>query len=354
MKYVTINKIVQMRIFKIVILISCLILELNSFGQSAFDSVQFFKDEKPLLINISTDLSFLLNGNKKGDEIQKAQFTTQAANGSPISEEIQLTLRGKMRRSICTVPPVKLNFKNGKTSKLTSLGSLKLVNACRTSVYNQQLLLKEYLVYKIYNLITEKSFRVRLAKITYEDNAGKKKPVLQDAFFIEDVDALAKRNKCKELENVKINSEVTDRKQMTLVNIFEFMIGNTDWSIPNNHNVKLIKSKKDSLSLPIPVPYDFDFSGLVNADYAVPDPIMKTESVLSRVYRGFPRTMEELEEAILVFNQQKDSIYALINQFEPLSTKNRSQMVSYLEEFYKLINKPKEVKYYFIDNARTN
>jgi hypothetical protein len=228
-----------------------------------------------------------------------------------------------------------------------------MVSVCRGGQFDGQLLLKEYLIYKMYNLLTEKSFRVRLISLTYEDSKGNKKPLVQDAFFVENVDAMAKRNKCKEVNNSKTNTELTDRKQMTLVNLFEYMIGNTDWSVPNNHNIKLIKSKKDSLSRPYSVPYDFDYAGLVNADYAVPDPIMNIESVVTRVYRGFARTVEELNEAIDVFNKQKTNMYALINNFQSLSSRNKSDMTRYLDDFYKTINRPSDVRHEFIDNART-
>ncbi len=320
------------------------------YTQPAFDSVKFFHEEKPLVLKLTTDISNLISGKQK-DVSQNALFSCKLPDSSELKENITITVRGHMRRSICNVPPVKLNFK--KSPRLSSLNSLKLVTVCRGGAFDGQLLLKEYLVYKIFNLLTDKSFRVRLVNLTYEDTKERKKPMIWDAFFVEDVDALAKREKCKELNNIKTNSELTDRKQMTLVNLFEFMIGNTDWSVPNNHNIKLLKSKKDSLQRPIPVPYDFDYSGLVNAEYATPDPIMNVESVLTRVYRGFPRKMEELQEAILVFNKQKESIYALIKNFAPLSSRNKSEMTDYLDDFYKIINKPSEVKYYFIDNART-
>ena len=132
------------------------------------------------------------------------------------------------------------------------------------------------------------------------------------------------------------------------------MIGNTDWSVPANHNIKLIQSKADSLSKPFVVPYDFDYSGLVNTEYAVPDAMLATETVEERVYRGFPRTMEELNEVFAIFNQQKDNIYALINNFELLLPKTKTGMKYYLDSFYNLIKKPGDVKTVFIDGARKN
>jgi hypothetical protein len=221
---------------------------------------------------------------------------------------------------------------------------------------DDQNLLKEYLIYKIYNLITDKSFRVRLLDLSYRDSSGLKKTVTQHAFLLEDVKELAKRNNCTDwtdLDSKKFNSETTDRRQMTIVAIFEYMIGNTDWSVPANHNVKIIHSKNDSLSRPYVVPYDFDFSGFVNTNYSFPDERLGIETVRERLYRGFPRTMEELNIAIDIFNKQKTNIYALIDNFNLLTQFTKKDVKLYLDDFYKTINDPAVVKDVFITNART-
>src|SRR5882724_1444730 len=106
-----------------------------------------------------------------------------------ISEEIAMTKRGLFRRANCYVPPLKLNFKNATSPKLSSLKTLKLINGCNLGVYNDQLILKEYLVYKIYNLFTDKSFKVRLVNMKYENSNGKKKIIAMHSFFLEDIDA---------------------------------------------------------------------------------------------------------------------------------------------------------------------
>ena len=206
----------------------------------------------------------------------------------------------------------------------------------------------------MYNLITDKSFRVRLVKIKYEDTRGKVKPYSQYGFLLEDVDEMAARNKCVEVQGGKFLTESTDRKQMTLVYLFEYMIGNTDWSVPHFHNVKLIRGKNESsTTLPYTVPYDFNNSGIVNASYALPQEELGIESVRVRLYRGFPRTMEELDAAISVFKKQQDKIEALISNCSWLNNKYKKEMSNYLEEFFKIIDSKSSVKYNFIDNART-
>jgi hypothetical protein len=153
-------------------------------------------------------------------------------------------------------------------------------------------LLKEYMVYVIYNMLTNKSFHARLLDLQYQDSSGKKKTIAEHAFLLEGVKEMAKRNNCIEWKKGDLQTESTDRDQMTLVAIFEYMIGNTDWGVSVGHNIKLIQSKEDSSSRPFAVPYDFDYSGLVNTDYSIPDEKLGTETVLQRVYRGFPRSVE--------------------------------------------------------------
>ena len=141
---------------------------------------------------------------------------------------------------------------------------------------------------------------------------------------------------------------------MTIVALFEYMIGNTDWGVSVNHNTKLILSKTDSSQRPYVVPYDFDYSGLVNTDYAVPDEKLNITSVTERLYQGFPRSMEEINEVLDIFKKQKSNIYSLINNFDLLTSKSKKEMISYLDSFFKMINDPVELNDVFIENARTN
>lgn len=328
-----------------------LVFSLNLPAQTPINAVEFFKDDRPLNITITTDIGLLLSGKLK-DQVIKSKFSVKLPDADSINEEIDLTARGHMRRSICNVPPIGLSFTSKGSPTLAPLKKIKLVTTCKASNNYDQLLLKEYLIYKIYNLLTEKSFRVRLANFTYEDSKDKKKSINQYGFMVENVDAMAKRLNCKEINNKVVLTEATDRAQMTMVAIFEYFIGNTDWSIPNNHNVKLLDLKGDSTTLPYPIAYDFDYSGLVNADYAIPDPLFNIENVTDRLYRGFPRTMPELEAVLKVYNDQKENIIALIKNFELLDKSYRNEMVSYINDFYSTIKNPKDVQYIFITDAR--
>jgi hypothetical protein len=330
------------------------IQSLNIWAQSDYiDKEKFFLDEKPVEATLATDLGHIMTGKSK-TEYQEATLTCKMPDSVAFTEGIRIRARGEFRRKTCYIPSLRLNFHNATSPKLASLDALKLVCSCKTGNLYEQYLLKEYVCYKIYNLLSPKSFRVRLIKMSYKDSKGKKKDMTQYAFFIEDIKAMAKRNHCKEYTKGHVVTEGTNREQMAMVSVFEYMIGNTDWAVPVLHNIRLIYPKDDTTARPSAVPYDFDFSGLVNADYAIPAPLLtEIESVRQRLYRGFPRTTAELQAIFKVYNDQKDKIYATINNFDLLSSSNRKDIIGYLDEFYKTINNPSEVQSVFIDRARS-
>ncbi|MFN2457126.1 MAG: hypothetical protein ABR502_02885 [Chitinophagaceae bacterium] len=328
-----------------------LVADLSAQNISAKDSVRIFDDDNPISVTMITDLKMLIR-NKQDGKYQNALFSCRLPDSTTVSEEILIQTRGHFRLNHCQIPSLRLNFRTPKSPRLSFLKELKLVNTCNNRGDYEQLLIKEYLVYKIYNLLTDISFRVRLLRITYEDIKGQSRPFTQYAFLLENVDAMAKRNGCKELNNIKLHAQVANREQMTMVDVFQYMIGNTDWSVIGNHNIKVIQPRNDSIANPYPVPYDFDFGGLVNADYANPPPNLPIQSVRERLYRGFPRTTEELQKIFDVYNKRKDKIYSLINNCQQLQAGHKKDMISYLDEFYKSINNKKEVQRIFLDNAR--
>lgn len=333
-------------------IISFLLLNVvTTLAQKSISRSGFFKDDQLVTMELSTDLKKLVS-EKKLNSYQPATVTFRFADSLVISESLSLSARGEFRRKNCFFPTMRLDFKNQASSKLSSLKKLKLVCGCERGAQYERLVLKEFLVYKIYNLLTDMSFRVRLLKISFKDTRGKIKAFSQYGFFIEDVDDMAKRNKCREVQKRAFDTEKTDRKQMTLVAIFQYMIGNTDWAVPNYHNIKLMRPVTDSISFPYVIPYDFDFCGLVDASYATPDENLGTTSVKERVYRGFPRSMEELQSVLAIFREKKDDIKKMVISFEPLSLTYREELMSYLDEFYSLIARKNLVEEAFIDNAR--
>lgn len=332
-----------------------LVALLGSLGLDAqtVDSAKFFTDEEVIEMTLTTDIR-KLQTEKGVDVFQPATVISRFPDSTVIEEEIMVAPRGHFRRENCSIPPILVDFSNPGSPRHTPLGKLKLVIGCGSRGNDEQLLIKEYLIYKMYNILEDKSFRVRLVRLNYRDTKNKLKPYSQLAFLIEDDNDMAERNDCVKKPKAQYLTESTNRELMTKVAVFEYMISNGDWSVPNNHNIRLIYDKSDPSALPYVVPYDFDHSGLVNASYALPNEILGTESVTERVYRGFPRRMEELQLVFDIFRAKKDKIYSLVNNCVYLASRTKREITDYLEDFYRTINNKGLAKSVFIDNARTN
>ncbi|MEO6720390.1 MAG: hypothetical protein ABIN67_08485 [Ferruginibacter sp.] len=343
-----------MKALSALLLICCIsVFQVANAQSSSKDRVAFFNDTSVLNVDIITNTGRFFTSNTKGYKMPGI-IVANPTGETPTQERVQLQVRGKSRRELCHLLPLKLIFKDSTAHTKFPFKSVKLVNQCYASKDGKRYLLKEFLVYKLYNLITEQSFRVRLLTVNYKDSSGRKNTITAHGFLLEDVKDLAKRNNCKEWTKSKLRPESTHRRQMTMVALFQYMIGNTDWGVSENHNTNLIQYKDDSMSRPMVVPYDFDNAGIVNTSYAVPDERLGIKNVTERVYRGFPRTMEELSEVLNIFQQQKEKIYAAVNGFNLLDSRSRHDMIKYLDEFYYTIDRPKLVEFEFITHAREN
>ncbi len=339
-----------MRKFTLAALFLVFILAVNA-QKKAYDRLDLFEKEDPLVINLKTDMKDILN--KKPNDRYIYSDIKFSQGDSVMEGKVNIRARGKFRKGYCSVPPLKFDF-DTTTGSLRGLGKLDMTVQCKVGRDFEQGLFKEYTAYRMYNALTDKSQHVRLVRLTIEDAEGKRKPVEIPGFYIEDFDVTSKRNACKEVKISKLHTENTDRKQMTMVAMFEFMIGNTDWSIPANHNIKLMQDSANNTAKPYAVAYDFDYSGLVNAEYAVPDEMLGTTSVTERVYRGFPRELAELREMANLFIEKKDAMYAEIKNSKFLNDRSKKEMIDFLEPFFKDLADDRKLKTNFIDNARMN
>lgn len=319
------------------------------------DEKFFFIESEPVTINLLADLKQLLKEkDKKELDINYLPATLKIIfpDSMQVTEKVEIKPRGKFRRLECYLPPLMVNFKTPTSPALRKLDRLKMVLPCSSRQFDQQLVLKEYLVYKMFNLLSEKSFRVRLASLHYQDNNEKIKADNVYAFFIEDIDDLARRNNCIEIDNILYSTEATNRQQMTLVALFQYMIGNTDWAIPIYQNIKLIQDKREKEALPYAIPYDFDYCGLVNAKYAIPAEELPIKTVRDRLYLGFERTEEELNGALSNFNKNRAAMDSLIMNCRGLEPMHKEEMKKYIDEFFEITGNERSVKRIFIRNAR--
>lgn len=315
-----------------------------------------FASDEPIRLTIQGPISAIVRG---AEDSEEAHDGVLRLAGSPGSYPIRLSARGITRRlkQTCTFPPLRVEFVLPPAAPSLFAGQkrLKLVTHCRSQENFQQYLLLEYSAYRIFNLISPKSFRVRLATVDYAEPNGKVS-VTRIGFFIEDFDDVAKRNgtvKAKVAE--RILSTQLEPRQAARLALFEYMIGNLDWSMraapkgePCCHNSRLIVGPGSWLT---PVPYDFDYSGLVDAPYALPPDDFHISSVRTRVYNGFCSLSPEVIAAAADFRARRPAIEALYSQIPGISERTRAKALAYLGEFYNEIATDQTVQAKILKNC---
>jgi len=314
-------------------------------------SVPLFSSDEILKLTIKGDFKSLIKDVGE-DRKEHPTIVEYVENDDTIRLHVQIETRGNFRRSAqnCNFPPLNLNFrkKEVKNTLFDEINKVKLVTHCKSgSKAYQQYVLEEYLVYRTYNIITDTSYRVRLAFITYYDTVSDK--IFQESysFFIEHDKNFEKRFNLIEYEKKYVMQDKTKYEHMAKLAVFQYMIGNTDWAVTTLHNVKLFTS--DTTLPAYAIPYDFDWSGIVNAVYAVPLPRFGTTSVTERVFRGFCRPMDELKITFEFFNSKKAEIYGLYQNFDLLKESERKRILAYLDDFYRIIGNDKLIKVEFLD-----
>lgn len=303
--------------------------------ESLFDLIneEDFKE-----VNLEFDLDSLLRDRRNTNSF-KGILTFEDHNGQLQSWKTKVKIRGKFRRFRCTeMPPLKLSFKKKSLMEagLALHNDFKLVTQCiEDEKEARALLLKEFLAYKMYNELTDMSFRVQFLKINFKDiHSGRTES--QWGFIIEDTAELRARltaEKCS--QKFGLNPAQFNEQQFKTMALFQYMIGNLDWDAYKKvHNVKVID--KDGILFAIP--YDFDFSALVFAPYATLNPNYQQESLLDRMYLGHPDQLEDMAAVKQLFETKKTNIIQLVKNTKELNRDDRRTMLNYLHSFYKNID----------------
>lgn len=326
------------------------------------------KDSKPpKLFSDATEMEVTLSGpwrtiqkNVKKDVLYPVQLTYTGADGQQHTIDAKVAPRGLTRRmKVCKFPPLKIHFDKEKMKGTEFRGNktLKLVTYCNTNNKYEQYYIKEFLAYRIYNLITEYSFRVKPMMIEYKDSE-KSGSITRFGFLIEDADEVADRHDLEKLTIGTVPYNKLDPVETSRLSLFQYLIGNLDWAATGGpekdkccHNSKLIGKGVDENPKYV-IPYDFDACGLVNAHYAAPPDSLKVRNVRQRLYRGFCTYNNTLPQTVELFNEKKPDILALFEDNTHLSDKNRKNSIKYIEDFYKIINDPKRFKKEITDKCR--
>ncbi len=314
-------------------------------------SQALFQKKDVLQINIITNLNALLKDKKDNAAYHWAKLSYSDEQNETVTLPIKLKQRGNFRRTsgTCDFPPLLVDFPQKKVGNtlFENQTKLKLVTQC----IHEDLVFHEYLVYEIYNLFTDLSFKARLVEVKYIDSLNKRKPITNFGFFIENEVDVAKRNMVNNSYHKNLSMSLVDSVTMATLAMFEYMIGNNDWSLPALHNIKLF-TQADKLFLPMP--YDFDHAGIVDAIYALPPPQLEISSVRERLYRGLNYSPEVFQQVFDKFNSLKPKIYAIYAGNSLLDARYIRQTLKYLDDFYADINDPKAIKKHFIAGRTKN
>ncbi len=289
--------------------------------------------QEVLKVELETDIK-QLEANIKTENYQPATITFEDAEGNEQTWEMKIRPRGRFRRRVCTFPPVKINFNKSdlKARNYKKHDELKLVTHCSDEKGSRENLLREYLAYQLYEVVSPVYYRTQLLQIKYIDreNRIRKK---RFGILLEDKKELAARLDAELCEDCYSQPESSFKKDnLRILSLFQYMIGNSDWSLAMLRNLKLLKDEETGKFYG--APYDFDFSGLVNASYARPDQTKGISNVRQRIFLGMAESDKELEETIAHFQSKRKAIMDTIDSFQLLSKSSRRYIKKYIEAFY--------------------
>lgn len=296
-------------------------------SRSIFDVMNY---QEVVDITIETDLDSIRARRRSKEEL-KTILSFQDAQGNLQRWEAKLSIRGKFRRVNCDVPPLRIDLKKShlREAGLQEYDDFEIVTHCLDDDFLAgELLLKEYLTYRLYNEITPFSYQTQLARITYK-NPATGEEVQQWGIIIEDTAQLSDRIAAEEVEGVGFPIDTFNQSHLEVMALFQYMIGNTDWDLETSRNLKFFL-KNDKL---IPIPYDFDFSDLVDAPYARrPNDSMRYDD--PGRYLGPVEIVPEIVPTLRFYQSQRKAILKKVKKLKLLSFQSRKNTSNYLEEFF--------------------
>jgi hypothetical protein len=321
---------------------------------------RLFADTDPLPFTLQADFKSINKDRNPESKNDYPGLLTLDGPGGPIALHVKLRPRGHFRRraTTCSFVPIRVEFDKSEAKGTIFDGqkTLKLVTHCNNENVYEQYIFREYAVYRVMNLLTPLSFRARLARPSYvqaspgdavhADSTGNVKPfTTRLGMFIEYEDDVARRAEARVMEIPRVVFKDLEPDPLSLVMVFEYMIGNTDYSIYALHNVKLLRTQDRKVYV---VPYDFDLSGLVNTSYAAPTPGIGQFTVRDRVYRGPCRAEAEIQPILERFRARKDDMLAVYDSLRDLDPEYRGEAKQYLQQFFSMITKDSAVRKTFV------
>lgn len=348
----------HLRIFFITI---CMLFINYSSAQDQFekDSIQtvssVFLSEQPLPITLIFDIKDIKK-NTNDSTYFKTSISYKLENSTEQNINVKIRRRGNYRLKNCYFPPItiKLDEENTKNTTFDGHKKLKLVMPCLQQKDKNDNVIKEYLAYKLFELVSPYHFKTRLADLTFDEIKGEKiKTHNIKGILIEDDKAVAKRFNGKVYKRYShpLNHEPVASVKNAL---FQYMIGNTDFSQAYLHNMKVIFVDNNM----IPLPYDFDMSGLVNCSYAVVSQIqgesLGLTSVKQRKYRGFVRKKAVFHQVRQEFLEQQGNMISILDKNEKYfsNPKEFDAARKYVLSFFDILENDKKFNKEIVHGAR--
>lgn len=302
-----------------------------SFAQpSAFS---LFASDSIVEIHLTLDMHALMKS-KFDEKNFPASLRVMHSASDSTNYEVDVRCRGNIRKETCYFPSLRVKFDKADFT----YNKLKWVNVCDNST-DDVFLFKEYIAYKMYNVVSDKSFRVQLITVRYEDTGAKEKTVETYAFVLQNADELAADHGGRVHEPTVLKEKLLNPDELAVFSFFQYMIGNTDWAFGNRHNVETYTDPVTNSV--IPVAYDFDYSGFVNTNYSTPHPTMPITHVTTRHNKSVCLSVDACEKARILFLERKDQILECCNAFDLLEGKSRRRAIEYVEGFFKIIEDAK-------------
>lgn len=303
------------------------------FAQESRSVFDLLAANEVLEMELTTDLQ-LLRDQKNTNEYQPATLSYSVGKKQTESWEIKIRSRGKFRRRVCVFPPLKLNFPKGQLTEkgLSEEDDLKLITHCVEGDPGKEYLMREFLIYKLFEKLSPIYIRVQLAKVKYIDPATGEK-INAWGILVDDEKAMERRYQADLCEDCySFPKENFQKDQFCLVFLFEYLISNTDWSTSMVRNLYMLRPKDGSGAMLIP--YDFDFSGFVNASYARPNPDFKQTHIRERLFLGAEISDEEIKPTIELFRSKRKELEAVIREFRYLPGDSKIDLLNFLAGFY--------------------
>ena len=312
-----------------------------------------FSTQSVLDLTIEAPLARLKRDRAENREFRPAvlRYTT----GDGVERELRIALRARgnfrLQQGVCDFPSFFLRVEDPASAETVFAGQsvLPLLAHCRTNRREyEQFVLLEYLIYRTYAVLTDRSLGGRLARITYVETEGRADPITRYGVFTEHYGQLAARFGWQVLRIPSVPPDQVEPFDLARFEVFQYFIGNTDFDAfhaePGEeaccHNAVLIGTTVGPV---VPVPFDFDWSGVVDPPYARPDPRFGIRTVRQRRYWGVCRPRAELEPVFALFRERRAEIYALYRDLPALEPRYRDRTLEYLDQFFAVIDDERRV-----------